>query len=64
MKTMTLECDELDYAAIQQAVAQRQRWGILPDGEGDMAGRVLAEICRGWMEMLGIVIGGNDERDE
>lgn len=52
MKTLTLILDELDHDAIRRALAIRQGWRILPDGEGDIAGRLLAEICRGWEEML------------
>lgn len=51
MKTITLELDDLDYAAVQEAIATRQLYRVLPDGEGNLAGRVVAEICRGWMEL-------------
>jgi len=50
MREIKIEVDELDYSAIQRAIAMRQTWGIMPDGEGNVAGRVLAEICRGWLE--------------
>lgn len=53
-----LECDELDAKAIHEAIARHQRrshmfggGSTMPDGEGNMAGRVIAEICRGWMEL-------------
>ena len=48
---MTLELDEDDRNAINMAITQRQIWRVLPDGDGNLAGRVLAEICRGWMEL-------------
>lgn len=51
MKTILLELDELDYDAVQKAMAIRQRW-VRPDGGGNVAGQVVAEICRGWMEFL------------
>lgn len=52
MKTITLKLDELDYEAVQRCIARRQLYRIMPDGEGNQAGRVIAEICRGWEEML------------
>jgi len=60
MKTITLECDELDFDAIQKAIARRQLFRCLPDGEGNMAGRIVAEICRGWEEMLDAAKGSSD----
>lgn len=47
-----LVVDELDWQAIQRCIAKRQLYRSLPDGEGNMAGRVIAEICRGWEELL------------
>lgn len=44
--------DDEDAAAIHAAIARRQTWRIMPDGDGDLTGRVLAEICRGWLERL------------
>lgn len=58
-----LECDELDAKAIHEAIARRQRRRIMPDGDGNMAGRVIAEICRGWMELLDN-LPGHDSREE
>lgn len=61
MRTITLDLDELDYNAVQNAMARRQNFGrhllgctdgIMPDGDSNRAGAVVAEICRGWMEML------------
>lgn len=51
-RTIVLELDEIDYIAIQRAMAKRQRIRIMPEGGGNVAGRVVAEICRGWEEML------------
>lgn len=58
VKTIMLEIDDADYAAIQKAISFRQTWNrskggdkVLPDGDGNQAGRVVAEICRGWMEV-------------
>lgn len=44
--------DALDRDAIDSAIAIRQRSPI-PNGTGPLRDRVIAEICRGWMEMLG-----------
>ena len=46
--------DDTDHNAIQKAIARRQRWMVLPDADEpgcNLAGRVVAEICRGWIEM-------------
>ena len=55
-RVIVAECDEQDYDAICAAIARRQSWGVMPDdGDapgGNATGRVLAEICRGWAEML------------
>lgn len=57
MKTISFTINDTDYDAIQQAIAHRQTWRVMPDHEGgDIAGTVLAEICRGWLE-------GRDERE-
>jgi hypothetical protein len=46
---IVLELDDLDEKEIRRAIAIRQAWGPLPDGDGNTAGRVVAEICRGWL---------------
>lgn len=58
-KKLTFEVDYLDFAAILDAIAKYQAdhhaaFGetILPDGDGDMRGRILAEICRGYDELI------------
>lgn len=53
-RLMPLVLDQADYDAIQKAIAYRQTWGVMPDGEGNIAGRVIAEICRGWLEQKGM----------
>lgn len=66
-RTMVIQLDELDYAAVQRAIARRQRMGRMPDcpdDDGhvsDTAGLVVAEICRGWEEMLDL---NEDDRNE
>lgn len=51
MKTILLECDEDDDRAIQEAIALRQRSPrVMPDGGGNLAGRVVAEICRAFVD--------------
>ena len=64
-RRLVLELDELDYAKIQHCISTMQRerrspeGTILPDpiggeGESNLAGAILAEICRGWEEYRGI----------
>ena len=55
---IVLVCDDLDYAAIQNAIARRQSSRIMPDNGSNVAGAVIAEICRGWEEMLDCDKGG------
>jgi hypothetical protein len=52
---VTLKLDELDATAWNRAVAVRQRDRIdgeciLPDSDSDLAGTILGEICRDWLE--------------
>lgn len=48
---MTVELDDLDYAAVQAAIAERQRWRVMPtESTSCTAGRALAEICRAFLE--------------
>lgn len=60
---LTLECDGDDLRAIREAIAKYQvtyRWeklgsttdrGVfLPEGDSDLAGAIVGEICRQWME--------------
>lgn len=56
---LTIEVDEQDRDAILRAVTKYQvvhhrAFGevILPDGEGDVRGRILGEICRDWCELI------------
>lgn len=49
-RQILLSLDDLDYDAIQEAIARRQLFRVMPDGESNTAGAVLAEICRGWVE--------------
>ncbi len=56
-RRMVLELDGDDYRAIQAAIAKRQlsrdgHGAIMPDGDSNTAGAYLAEICRGWWEMV------------
>ena len=55
MATMTLILDQLDYDAIQEEIAHRQARSraicpesptILPDGESNLAGAIVAEMVR------------------
>lgn len=51
-REIVLRCDKLDFDAIQKALTRRQMFRSMPDGDGNLAGRLVAEICRGWEEML------------
>lgn len=51
-KTLSVTLDDEDYEAVQTALSVRQGFMALPDGESDKAGALLAEVCRGWLEML------------
>ena len=64
-RTITLIVDEDDFRDINAAIARRQSWRIMPDeGGGNLTGRVIAEICRGWMERLDADKGENDAEGE
>ena len=64
-RTITLIVDEDDFRDINAAIARRQSWRIMPDeGGGNLTGRVIAEICRGWMERLDADKGENDTEGE
>lgn len=50
IERITLELDEDDYASVMEAIREKQE-GTLPEGEGNIEGRCIGEICRGWEEM-------------
>ena len=53
MRTIHLQLDEGDYRDINAAIARRQRYDKATTvGGGNLAGRILGEICRGWMDRL------------
>jgi len=57
-KTITITLDDADERHVAQAIALRQtarddKGCILSQGESDLTGAVIAEICRGWLDMLG-----------
>lgn len=52
---IVLKVDHWDAESIREAMARRKSWGVLPDAchdDADLFGRLIAEICRGWLEML------------
>lgn len=49
-RTIELIVDEVDFDAIQEAVARRQAIRVMPDADGNLMGRIISEICRGWVE--------------
>ena len=50
MVKITYDVDDDDYAAIQAAITRWQKCpGVVSDGTGDLGGRILAEVCRGWL---------------
>jgi hypothetical protein len=56
MTLLTFDVDDDDARDINAAIAifqkrnRRMHGALLPDGDGDLAGRVLAEVCRDWLE--------------
>ena len=62
VKIVRLKLDRRDYEAIQEAIAIRRSGlfrmpdGVLlmPDGESEPKGALLAEVCRGWVERLSV----------
>jgi hypothetical protein len=57
MKAITLELDDLDYDAVQKAIAVRQSFRVWPEDDdmpilSNVPGLAIAEICRGWLEFL------------
>lgn len=53
MNKIELILDDKDYEDVNNAIERRARFGAMPDDDGSNAGGAsLAEICRGWMEML------------
>ena len=50
--SVELMLDEDDARSLTKAVSIREKMACIPDGGGNEAGRTVAEICRGWMEML------------
>jgi len=61
-KELVLSLDGDDFEAVQRCISKRQGFGagLIPPGGGNLAGRVIAEICRGWEEMLGKGYAGLD----
>lgn len=51
-RIIILELDENDFDSVQEAMGVRQSFQVMPDGGGNLAGRLIAEVCRGWLEML------------
>jgi hypothetical protein len=53
MRKLTFKVDELDYQAIRDALAMKQvrlhGVGGPPKGQGDLAGRLLADIARDYV---------------
>lgn len=50
---IVLILDDIDFLAVADAMRERDEFSSgLPAGGGNHAGRLVAEICRGWMEML------------
>lgn len=64
-RAFTCTVDELDALAIDRAIAMFQIDGlrdkqgalVLPEGESDLRGTILGEICRDWLENNGYING-------
>lgn len=56
MNKILLEIDDLDYLSIQKAITTRQlnprtkNGTMLPDGDGNLTGRIIADICRAFVD--------------
>lgn len=56
MTTKAFLLDDLDSLAVNAAITafqQNRLTGTMPDSDSDLPGAILAEICRGWMELHG-----------
>jgi len=51
-RLFVLACDPADTAAIVRVIAERERDMPMPEGGSNRDGAVIAEICRGWSEMV------------
>lgn len=59
---MQLQLDPTDNFHVKHAMDFREKLAPLPDNEGsNREGELLAEICRGWLEMLGQPIPSRPE---
>lgn len=63
-KQIVLSLDEQDYEHVRNAIANRQHLMDIPPGDGNDDGRAIAEICRGWGEMMGMMSWTGDARKE
>jgi hypothetical protein len=77
-KTIILELDDADYEAVQRCIARRQSFRSWPDATSqadsddefseplkdgsNLVGLAVAEICRGWEEMM--AMWPDDEGEE
>lgn len=59
MQRITLELDDLDAKAFHKAIAVHQRRAridgqhCLPEHDSCLAGAIVAEILRGWLDRIG-----------
>lgn len=64
MAMIAFDVDDDDHAAITAAIARYQathRVGgelMIAEGEGDLGGRILAELCRDWSDYWDRVCAG------
>jgi hypothetical protein len=49
---LTIQLDMDDLRAVASATKRREDMMPVPEGDSDAVGALIAEICRGWMEML------------
>lgn len=70
-RTITLEVDPDDYRSINEAIALRQTFlkpkghrNPLPPGAGNLPGRYIGEICRGWLEFMRMKPPAVEDGDE
>jgi hypothetical protein len=51
-RLLLLTLDEIDYETVVEAMAKREREAEFPNSRSCINGATLAEICRGWMELV------------
>ena len=64
MKTIILELDEIDYQDVMSEIARHEAMSPLPDGRGNVNGRVVAELVRDLREYRDLYDSESSEGEE